>query len=114
MTNWKSKDDEITWDVDVLAAGEFEVEMYYASASVGSIIELSLGDEKTIATIAVANNTDETGMEHDRFRRQEGYTKAWKPMKLGTMNVVPGRGNSSRSSANEPSSWCTGTTLFSK
>jgi arylsulfatase A-like enzyme len=92
MTNWKSKVDEITWDVDVLAAGEFEVEMYYASASVGSIIELSLGDEKTIATIAVANNTDETGMEHDRFRRQEGYTKAWKPMKLGTMNLVPGRG----------------------
>ncbi len=92
MTTWTSTDDRITWDVDVLAAGKFEIEMYYASAGIGSIVELSLGNTKAVATITDPNQAMETGMEHDRFDRQEGFTKAWKPMKLGTMDLEPGLG----------------------
>ncbi len=53
MTHWTSTDDRITWDVDVLDDGEFEVEMYYACGpdSVGSVLELSLGEERIEATI---------------------------------------------------------------
>ncbi len=92
MMHWKKSDDKITWNVDVLADGTFEVEMYYASAGVGSIVELSLGDERITSTITDPNEARETGMEHDRFDRQEGYTKAWKPMVLGTMNLKAGQG----------------------
>lgn len=92
MTNWTSVDDKITWEVDVLAQGNFEVDMYYASASVGSVIELSLGDAKVAATVANANNVVDSGMEHDRFKRQEGYVKAWQPMNLGRMFLTPGHG----------------------
>ncbi len=92
MTHWKSTTDKITWNVEVLGAGTFEVQMYYASAGVGSQIELSLNDARIEATITEANAVAETGMEHDRFKRQEGYTKAWKPMSLGRMTLNQGRG----------------------
>ena len=44
FTNWISEKDSITWDIEVLADGEFEVELYYTcpDESVGSILELRL------------------------------------------------------------------------
>jgi arylsulfatase A-like enzyme len=91
MTHWTSPEGRIDWDVDVLAPGEFLVEMYYASGGVGSEIELSLGNQKIVATVANPNEADETGREHDRVTRQEGYTKAWQPMLLGTIKLPSGR-----------------------
>jgi len=32
FTNWKSVKDSITWDIDVLEDGKFEVEIYYTLA----------------------------------------------------------------------------------
>ncbi|MFK8113547.1 MAG: arylsulfatase [Rubripirellula sp.] len=93
MSNWKNSEDEITWDVDVLGGGDFEVEMYYACAQkdVGSKIELSLAAEKIVATIDVANDVPLKGAEHDRFERGEGYVKDWKSMPLGVLRLTPGR-----------------------
>ncbi len=34
MTHWQNTDDEITWDVDVLGDGDYEVEMYYACGEI--------------------------------------------------------------------------------
>ncbi len=94
MTNWATTDDKITWDVDVLEAGAFEVEMYYACEKddVGSEIELRLGDATLTATIDIANDVPLKGMEHDRFERAEGYVKDWRAMTLGVMRLSPGRG----------------------
>ncbi|MBT8305540.1 MAG: arylsulfatase, partial [Maribacter sp.] len=41
FTNWNSVKDSITWDVEVLADGDFEVELYYTcpKESVGTILE---------------------------------------------------------------------------
>jgi arylsulfatase A-like enzyme len=93
MTNWTSTDDKITWDVEVLDEGDFEVEMFYACGeeSVGSEIELSLGQQRMGVTIEVANDVPPMGMEHDRFPRAEGYVKDWRPMKLGVIQLRPGR-----------------------
>ena len=93
MTSWTTTDDKITWNVDVLDDGDFEVEMYYAcdSDSAGSTIELSLGQERISRTIDVAHDVPLRGMEHDHFERVEGYVKQWRPMKLGVIRLRPGR-----------------------
>lgn len=93
MTNWSNVEDQITWNVDVLDAGDFEVQMYYASGGVGSEIELSFDNRKISAMITDANEVPETGKENDRHPRQEGYTKQWKPMRLGTILLNRGRGD---------------------
>ena len=92
MTQWTNTEDRITWDLEVLGDGSYEVEMYYAcpNSSVGTELELSLGDEKIQATIAKANESPLSGMKDDRFKRAEGYVKDWKPMKLGVIELHPG------------------------
>jgi len=84
----------MTWDLEVMESGSFEVEMYYACAeeSVGSEIELRFGDQSLRATIDVPNNVPAIGSEHDRVKRQEGYVKDWRPMKLGVLRMNAGRG----------------------
>jgi hypothetical protein len=95
MTHWTTApEDEITWDVEVLEGGAFEVQMYYACAqeSVGSELELRFGDQRLQATIDQANDVPAMGSEHDRVERQESYVKAWRPMKLGVIQLPSGRG----------------------
>jgi len=92
LTDWTRTGDQINWNVEVLDDGEFEVYMYYASAGVGTQLMLRFGDASIAATITDANDVPLTGMARDRYPRQEGYTKHWKPMRLGRMNLRRGRG----------------------
>jgi hypothetical protein len=94
MTEWKDTKGEIHWDVEVLGSGQYEVQMYYACEqdAVGSVIQLSLGDQQISATIDVANDSPLIGAEHDRFERAEGYVRNWRPMTLGRMQLEPGKG----------------------
>lgn len=91
MTNWTNTKDEITWNVDVLGEGNYEVQMYYAAKTAGSEVELSLGDERLVKTIDVVHDSPLIGHEEDRFKRAEGYVRRWRPMTLGTMKLKPGR-----------------------
>ncbi|MDA7874988.1 N-acetylgalactosamine 6-sulfate sulfatase, partial [Rhodopirellula sp.] len=93
MTNWKNPEDSITWDVEVLGSGDFEVQMYYAckQADVGSKIELSVGDQKIEKMIEVANEVPLLGADEDRFERVEGYVRDWRPMTLGVVQLQPGK-----------------------
>ena len=93
FTNWTSIEDEITWDVEVLADGNFEVELYYTcpEKSLGSILELSFGKSKLTSKISKAHNPPLIGMENDRDPRIESYVKDFVPMKLGTINLKKGR-----------------------
>jgi arylsulfatase A-like enzyme len=95
FTNWKSEKDSITWNVEVLADGEFEVTLYYTCApeNLGSTIELSMGNSKIANTITEAHDPPLTGMENDRTPRMESYVKEFKPMKLGTIALKKGLGN---------------------
>ena len=96
FTNWKSSEDSIVWPIDVLAGGNFEVEMYYAcgESAVGTEIELSLGEQRTSAVVAKANDPPAMGAEHDRVKRKgESYVKDFVPMKLGTITLPTGKGD---------------------
>ncbi|MDT7830419.1 arylsulfatase [Pricia sp. S334] len=92
--NWTSAKDSITWDVEILADGHFDVELYYtvSEENLGSIVELSLGKSKIAKKITEKNNPPLKGMDRDRVPRIESYVKDFKPMDLGTMVLKKGKG----------------------
>ena len=94
FTNWVDAKDKITWDVDVLADGDFDVEVYYTcpAKDVGSTIEVSFAGEKVSGEIQQAYDPPLTGMENDRSKRIESYVKDYKKLKLGTLRLKKGKG----------------------
>lgn len=95
FTNWKSTKDSISWAVEVLADGEFEVELYYTvkEQDLGSEFELRLGESSLKATITTAHDPPLVGAERDRDPRIESYTKDFMFMDLGKIALKKGRGN---------------------
>jgi arylsulfatase A-like enzyme len=93
LLNWSDTESEITWDVDVLGAGRYEVQLYYACPKddVGSRVQLSLGSETISATIDTAVESPLVGAEQDLVKRQEGYVRWWEPMTLGEIELSAGR-----------------------
>lgn len=93
--NWTSTADSITWDVEVLEAGDCQAELYYTcpESEIGSTIELSFGESKITAIVREAHDPPLHGMEYDRIERQESYVKDFKPMDLGVINLEPDQGS---------------------
>ncbi|MFK7789364.1 MAG: arylsulfatase, partial [Phycisphaeraceae bacterium] len=56
--NWKSTDDVIVWDAEVLTAGRYEALIYYTcpKQDVGATIELSFGDAKVSGKVTQAHD----------------------------------------------------------
>ena len=92
--NWSHVDDRITWDVEVATAGRYEAVIYYAcpEADLGATVELSFKGRRVAAKVAAANDPPLRGAEHDRVQRQESYVKDFQPLKLGAIDLAPGRG----------------------
>ena len=92
--NWTSPDDRITWDAEVLKAGDYEVEVYYAcpQADVGSEIEVSFGASHLRGTITTPHDPPLLGAGQDRVTRTESYVKEFRPLKLGTLRLEKGSG----------------------
>jgi len=93
LLNWIDTDSEITWDVEVLGTGRYEIQLYYVCPreDVGATIELSLGDQVVSQQITRAAESPLIGPGHDRIERQEGYVRRWTPMSLGEIELTPGR-----------------------
>jgi hypothetical protein len=94
FTNWSSTADSITWDVEVLESGDYQVELYYTCPEVdlGSTVQLSFGHSSITGVIDEAHDPPLKGMEHDRIERQESYVKDFRPMNLGIIRLESGRG----------------------
>ena len=92
--NWSDTEDAITWDVDVLESGTFEVIIYYTcpEEDIGSTIELSMGNNTLSGVIQHAHDSELKGMEHDRVDRIESYVKDFQPASLGTIQLDKGEG----------------------
>ena len=85
----------MTWPVEVLAEGNFEVEMYYAcpESVVGTEVELSLGDQRLRAQVSEPNDVPAVGAEHDRVpRTTQSYVKDFKPLQMGVIHFPAGPG----------------------
>ena len=93
FSNWKSVKDSITWDVEVLADGEFEVELYYTMKpeNSGVTVQLTHGHSTFVSRITEPHDPPLTGMENDRDPRIESYVKDFKPKILGNIKLEKGR-----------------------
>ena len=94
FTNWTGIDDFISWDIDVLAEGEFEVILYYTCAAIntGTTIQLSFKNNQLAKKITTVHDPPETGMEHDRVPRIESYVKDFKAISMGNILLQKGQG----------------------
>jgi arylsulfatase A-like enzyme len=92
FTNWKSLEDEITWEVEVPEKGSFKVVLYYTCSKedVGSTFELSVGTGKIQSKITEAHNPPLKGMENDLVERMESYVKDFKELEIGTIFLEKG------------------------
>ena len=94
FTNWTSKEDFITWDVEVGKSGKYEVELWYAcpEQDLGAEIELSFSGNSLVTTISIPNDPPLVGKQEDRAPRMESYVKDFKPMKMGVISLTEGTG----------------------
>lgn len=92
FTNWTSLNDKITFDVEVVESGEFEVEIYYTCPedSVGAAFELSCGANRLEAKISEAHDPPLIGMKEDLIKRAESYVKDFKALKAGNIKLDKG------------------------
>ncbi|MFP6874152.1 MAG: arylsulfatase [Verrucomicrobiales bacterium] len=92
--NWRSLDDRISWEIEVVESGEFDVELYYTcpEADVGSSVELSFNAASLKRRITEAFDPPYIGRAADRFKRVEGDEKEWRPLRMGTIQLEKGRG----------------------
>ena len=91
--NWTSTDDSIYWDVEVLEDGDFLATIYCTcrQEDVGCTIQLSSGSDAIVQSIDQAHDPKLEGASYDRFPRQESYTKAFKPVELGKIQLTKGK-----------------------
>ena len=95
FTNWTRPEDRITWDVEVSAAGRYDVVVYYACAKeeVGSTVELSFRGSRMEATVTEPHDPPAYGPEKDRADRgSESPVKDFKPWRMGSIELPAGRG----------------------
>ncbi|WP_375583305.1 arylsulfatase [Cyclobacterium xiamenense] len=92
FTHWVSLEDSITWEVEVLEAGDYLVEVYYTCPmeDVGSEIRLQAGENHLDTRVEEAHNPPLKGMENDRIDRMESYVKDFKPMLMGSIALKQG------------------------
>ena len=95
FTNWISKKDSITWEVEILEEADYGMVIYYTCAkeNIGSELALSLnGEELWSGTIEKANDPLLSGMEWDKFKRIESYEKNFLPVEFGAIRLKKGKG----------------------
>ena len=93
FTNWTSKDDSMTWDVEVATSGRYEVTVYYTcpAADVGSTFELAFNGARIEGKVTEANDPPALGAENDRSPREgESYVKDFKPLTMGVAELKAG------------------------
>ncbi len=93
FTHWTSTKDSVVWDVEVLASGTFEVELYYTMKpeNAGVAVQLSHGHSTLVTRIVEPHDPPLTGMEDDRDPRIESYVKDFRPKVLGSIKLQKGR-----------------------
>ncbi|MBR9775205.1 MAG: arylsulfatase [Cytophagales bacterium] len=104
--NWQSLEDSITWNVEVIEPGKYEVELYYTcpQEDIGSTFRLQLGENYVDGKVELAHDPPLQGMENDRVKRMESYVKDFKAMQVGEIYLEKGEATLSLTALDIPGS----------
>ena len=94
FTHWTQLDDSITWDVDVVTTGDYEVTVFYtcAEGNQGASIELSTAKgSRTQATVTEVFDPPLYDKSLERMAESHYFVKDFKPLSLGTLSLTKGR-----------------------
>jgi hypothetical protein len=95
FVNWRKPDDSITWDIEVRTAGDYEVTLHYTcpEADAGSTVELSFQSARLSGKVTPGWDPPRY-TNQDTIPRPEGESrmKEFRPLRLGTVHLEPGRG----------------------
>lgn len=93
FTHWSSVKDSITWDVEVLESGIYEVKLFYTlgKGDEGVALELKHGENQLQTRLNTSHDPPLTGMENDRSPRMESYVKDFIATRLGNIALEKGR-----------------------
>ncbi|MDC0584213.1 arylsulfatase [Bacteroidales bacterium] len=102
LTNWTNEEDSIVWNIDLLEDGKFEAIVYYTCSeeNIGSQFELQFNGSSLTSSVNTAHNPPIVGKDKDRYPRDESYTKEFKPLKMGEINLKKGKGTLSLKATN--------------
>lgn len=94
FVNWKTKQDSMTWDIDVHTAGEYEVSIDYAcpEADAGARVELSFADAKATGIVTPGWFPPLHDDQDHASRKSESFMRDFRPLNLGTLKLKAGRG----------------------
>jgi len=92
--DWTDVNDKITWDIEVVESGDFEVILYYtcAAENVGGTFELTFNDVGLVGEITEAHDPPLLGVDQYRYPNGESYVKYFKPLNLGKIHWKQGVG----------------------
>jgi arylsulfatase A-like enzyme len=95
FVNWSSRDDKMTWDIEVSTAGIYGVEILYTCpvADAGSTIELEFNGAKLAGKVTPGWNPP-LYTNQDTIQRPAGESqmKEFRALALGTIRLEKGRG----------------------
>lgn len=92
LYNWIRTEDSITWKAESADAGTFAVKIFYAGQNAGAKCRLTFQGESLDFTIAEAHDVPVQGKAEDRSPRTESYTKDWRSVDVGKIELKKGRG----------------------
>ena len=92
LTGWTRLDAQVSWDVDVVHAGRYEVALKYIcpKSDVGATVRVEAGGASVEGAIDKAQEPNFVPSP-DREKRQEVYERRWALKTLGTLTLPKGR-----------------------
>jgi arylsulfatase A-like enzyme len=92
VTNWTSKDAYVSWDIDVITSGQYEVTLFYTCPEEDAGSQLVLEAKEDALRFTITEGFDPPlYLDRDRFpRTTEVGEKDWKRIQLGLLELPPG------------------------
>ncbi|NOT58641.1 MAG: arylsulfatase [Acidobacteria bacterium] len=92
LTDWTNDSDEISWELEVVKAGDYEIELRYLAPDIGSDVMIAISDGKNSAKAAIAKTTiTNHPVIPDRVPRTEVPERNWVEAKIGKLTLSQGR-----------------------
>ena len=96
VLNWRSSQDSITWQIDVLQAGRYETTLMYGclETDIGAKVHLQIGDQSTSAVVKKSHDPvppERKNKDRNRVATSGPVpTMTWVPLKFDTVTLPEG------------------------